>query len=46
MLKLCEEINQALSAEEDFRFLEIIIESDELRVQSRTKNTLKKNEHS
>lgn len=38
MLKLCAEITQALSANEDFRFSEIKIESNELRVQSRTKN--------
>jgi hypothetical protein len=38
MLKLCTEIKQALKADEDFRFSEIKIESNELRVQSRTKN--------
>lgn len=38
MLKLCVEINQALSAEEDFRFSIIKLDSDELCVQSSTKS--------
>lgn len=38
MLKLCAEITQALSASEDFRFSIIKMDSDELCVQSRTKN--------
>ncbi|GGE15716.1 hypothetical protein [Psychroflexus salis] len=38
MQKLCAEITQALKADEDFRFSEIKIDSNELRVKSRTNN--------
>jgi hypothetical protein len=38
MLKLCTEIEKALKADEDFRFSEIKIDSNELRVQSRSNN--------
>ncbi len=38
ILKLCEEITQALSTDEEFSFSIIKMDSDELCVQSRTKN--------